>query len=325
MESLSSLVARYAMHTGSTKMPVVYKYFFNYSYNQSYGKDNRPLAFFHNTVKDVWKIEFGDLLKNHTILRFAYPFNKELNALIQSKHDMAVLFSEYDYESLLNINSRYLRRDYRFCRSCVEEDRELFGEAYYKIIHDIPGIGCCLIHGKELQGFRIGNASQHKCWALEYIYDLCDEQVREENVVSQEKIIELEIGKYYFELLRTDNLPFVSIAKWANYYRSQISLNSDEDIGAVIAFASELDKSVPKLFGYNKYFSWVITELMKNVRPKRSRYLVDLGNRAHFSLWFLFCANKSVVQIFLEASQCTEALPYRKPRKKCRYNAEIEI
>jgi len=318
METLTSLVARYAMHTGYTDNLELFKYFFNYRQGESgiFGYDS--IKYFHGIVKSIWNVKLTYLVDNHTEYWFRYPFSEgpDLSNSGGGKYNckLSMLDDKENYRIYSNI------KRYTYCDSCVKDDRIQYGEAFYKVIHDVYNIKYCMIHGEELLRFDVGASNSSKCLALEYIYGTANSEKINKSESWKQHDIEVVINKYYLEIAKNRNLPIVSRNKWANYYRLVISekfgsFRSEVELSnAVYNFSSRLEENSRILSGASN-FSSIALRVLKNIYPKRCRRIIDLEDKEHFSLWFVFCFEKTVDQIFTEAYSCSDSLPYKKLRR----------
>lgn len=321
-ESIESLVARYAMHTGQADMIQVYRYFFgthSYSNQSSFNFiDN-----FYHRIKGVWKISFRDLVEKHTATMFDYPFenNPALHEFIQAK--TVIGKTEENIEKFM-INRRVipniLKKSFNFCEACVKEDRNKYGEAYYKTIHDIDNVNYCMIHGNALSTACIRDFHRCKSLALEY---LCQKNVEVDPPVSKtdmQKQYEILINKRFDEISSKRNLPYVNNIKWSNYYRDQIFQRygffrtEGETINALYpVITCFLTKN--KISSYSDIICRAFLKIIRSIFPKRSRKLEGLNAKEHLCMWFMLLNNKNINDTFNEAGSCSDRLPYPKKRK----------
>lgn len=108
-----------------------------------------------------------DIVRNHTILPFYLPFlpaSKETEAL------QAMLRGSVQGLRLsLGLTTSIFRSNHplKACASCMAQDRDEFGFAYWHLGHQFPGVSHCSIHGSLLGSSPLRLHGEGRCpWLL---------------------------------------------------------------------------------------------------------------------------------------------------------------
>lgn len=316
-ETLVSLVARYAMHTGQMDMKKIFNYFFGNNLS-IYDPSVNLIDHLYNRIKPIWAINFRELIENHTDILFDYPFEDKFTLqMLEHKNTRS-----HDDNYILNERaiSAYLRKKLVFCDVCIKEDRKKYGEAYYKTIHSISDVNYCLIHMNLLSHVKTQNSIRWKGLALEYIHKNKVEIWQNPTKTELQKQYEIFSNRYYRRIYLTRDLPFVHNIKWSNYYRNKLIerygiLTTEAEMENVLyelitSFSGETENISNGDILRSAFF-----KIIRNSFPKRSRKLALISPKEHFCIWFVILHDKNVNAIFDEANRCSPNLPYRKLRK----------
>lgn len=180
----------------------------------------------------------NNILYEHSMLKYFCKFlnGEELNTFILQTAN------KKDKKLVTQISMKMNRL--RFCPICVEEDRYLYGETYWKCIHQIPEINICPKHGCILKDSIVPIKTREFYSADLYAYD--------------------------YEPSYGTNIQ----QKLAKYIHQIISLNLPEDFNIRKIIAYELDKEKSyyailhkKLVHYYKDFEYGV---------KRKKTIVDI-------------------------------------------------
>lgn len=136
-----------------------------------------------------------ELVLGHTMFpqyaRFIEPENKK-NALYRLTNDFC------DAHHLFSILPRNERDQYlKYCPFCMEEDREIYGEAYWHRSHQIRNMSVCVKHRCRLENSVVA-AKSSQSFILEPA-----EMVLEERQAKQEvSLLEMEFASYMEEIFQ---------------------------------------------------------------------------------------------------------------------------
>jgi hypothetical protein len=158
-------------------------------------------------------------INDNTLLPFYVPFIPS-ERLHKSKEDMCRANSNHVRERLgITASSIQVHRQLRFCPSCVAENRERFGEAYWHRIHQVTGVEVCPYHAVFLE---LSNAlwknrrSPGQFTSAERTVQT--PPARPLNIADAHHSIHLKIASDVAWLLHQNNLNFGSEVLRARYY-----------------------------------------------------------------------------------------------------------
>ncbi len=147
-ELIYSVLARYYVHSG-------YPAYIFCAEDVFVSRRVRPDVEFLNVMKPealkalCGKMSMEELIEKHTLFPYYARF---LPWGRRNKAFMALCSMSGDYNNLLAIpkqkNGEY--RYLRYCPLCAEEDRQLYGEAYWHRSHQLAGVLVCPKHGSKL-------------------------------------------------------------------------------------------------------------------------------------------------------------------------------
>ena len=102
--------------------------------------------------------ECGDLFLSLSTYRFESLF-------LMPEEQMAYINEVFREPDGLNMITNYLLKRIRICPICAEEDTNLFGDAYFHRMHQIPGLCICPKHHTHLCTYRVDH-SNIEAWQL---------------------------------------------------------------------------------------------------------------------------------------------------------------
>ncbi|MBR4577588.1 MAG: TniQ family protein [Clostridia bacterium] len=94
-----------------------------------------------------------DYLKKHSCASYRYPFLEQRNKIHLQEWQDGELLTKGQYVSLArDLGYRGWKEKYlRYCPECVKEDRETYGETYWHMIPQLPGVTVCPVHMVPLE------------------------------------------------------------------------------------------------------------------------------------------------------------------------------
>jgi hypothetical protein len=149
-ELLSSVIARYGVHTGQDQQKSILDDLFRSKTVAAVTDLPSHLDSLVKNTKNIWLTSSDDVIQNNTLAPYYFPF---INA---DKVDLITQSMKSDYGG--NIHTRaglvassikqplYLRH----CPKCLETQKIEFGETYWRRSHQIPEIRVCPDHSTYL-------------------------------------------------------------------------------------------------------------------------------------------------------------------------------
>ena len=130
-----------------------------------------------------------EYLDRHSVFQYCYPMLcKPWQRLIMDWRNCISLYSS-DLKVLTRAVGLSLvpKKDLCYCRECVQEDRRTYGETYWHLSHQLPGIRLCPIHDVPL------NTSAIEISKTRYVLFPADYVLRKDG---QDATLEGAGGKY---------------------------------------------------------------------------------------------------------------------------------
>lgn len=161
-EIFYSIISRYHLLTGNKNYKDTLK--------EIFGKESviptvefpSNLYYLENSVLKDINIEIEDIIFNHTLLPFYYPFlNIETQRYIMNRmknHDGKGI----KYKIGFVAGSICKKEGLMYCSECVKEDIEKLGEAYFHRIHQVQGVYVCPKHKCYLKKYPISNRDRSR-------------------------------------------------------------------------------------------------------------------------------------------------------------------
>lgn len=155
-EILYSVLSRYHQYSGNRKVKLSYSELLGCNGLNSFNPVVLPrnLAYLSMQVQE-YGVSYDELLYKRTLFPYLYLFitderlkKAEAKAFSLSTVDVSLKTAEEDY---LVTNIEYLK----YCPLCLEEEYEIYGEAYWHRHHQIPGVLVCTKHRVVLQNSLI--------------------------------------------------------------------------------------------------------------------------------------------------------------------------
>lgn len=163
---------------------------------------DQPKTGFINKLKNDFKIKLNkqlsdvDILSKHTIFNFYSRFltkeekEKAISEIINGKSSF-----NYLHTPVIKENTHL-----RYCPRCVEEDRNIFGEAYFHIEHQLEKVKVCVHHHCRLLETKIFYGCKNQLILTPLEVCELDNKVEEVPIDS----IELRFSKNIYEFLIYD-------------------------------------------------------------------------------------------------------------------------
>jgi hypothetical protein len=184
-ELIYSILARYHIRSGNKIFSQTDIEIFNYCSHQSY-KNFLPknLNYLVNNLPLSSKQNVENIIQNHTLYPFYVTFLTPPEAWVVKNLMIKKVNGSLLQAAKIAQTHEDLRKFFRFCPACLEEDTQKYGEAYWHRIHQTPGVLICPIHGVALQdslvsldaiGIHYHAASLENCLLTSYSTTYLDE------------------------------------------------------------------------------------------------------------------------------------------------------
>lgn len=162
-EMLYSWFARYHDHSGNVSSKQTIKELFGKMSSVAVTDFPNNLEVFYNNISHFNPPNINDLVTNHTMYNYYTAFQSDvmksraINYIIKGGKPGAIHMFLGIAASTIK-NWQYLR----FCSSCVQQDREQYGEAYWHMSHQLPKVFYCHLHQELLHDSTIEFRNPHK-------------------------------------------------------------------------------------------------------------------------------------------------------------------
>lgn len=162
-ELLYSWFARYHDHSGNTSSKQTMKELFGNMSSVAVVDFPNNLEAFYKNISHFNPPNINDLVTNHTLYNYYTAFQSDVmksrafDYIINGGKPGAIhMFLGIAASTIKNWH--YLR----FCSSCVQQDRERYGEAYWHLSHQLPKVFYCHLHQELLHDSTIEFRNPHK-------------------------------------------------------------------------------------------------------------------------------------------------------------------
>lgn len=162
-ELLYSGFARYHDHSGNISSKQTMKELFDNMSSVAVVDFPNNLAVFYKSIAHFNPPNINDLVTNHTMYNYYTAFQSDemksraFNYITNGGKPGAIhMFLGIAASTIKNWH--YLR----FCSSCVQQDRERYGEAYWHMSHQLPKVFYCHLHQELLHDSTIEFRNPHK-------------------------------------------------------------------------------------------------------------------------------------------------------------------
>ncbi|MEK4231082.1 TnsD family transposase [Solibacillus sp. FSL H8-0538] len=162
-ELLYSGFARYHDHSGNISSKQTMKELFGNMSSVAVVDFPNNLESFYKNIAHFNPPSIADLITNHTMYNYYTAFQSDmmksraLNYITNGGKPGAIhMFLGIAASTIKNWH--YLR----FCSSCVQQDREQYGEAYWHMSHQLPKVFYCHLHQELLHDSTIEFRNPHK-------------------------------------------------------------------------------------------------------------------------------------------------------------------
>lgn len=162
-ELLYSWFARYHDHSGNISSKQTMKEIFGNISSVAVVDFPNNLGDFYKNISHFNPPNINDLVSNHTLYNYYTAFQSDVmksrafNYITNGGKPGAIHMFLGIAASTIE-NWHYLR----FCPSCVQQDREQYGEAYWHVSHQLPKVFYCHLHQKLLHDSTIEFRNPHK-------------------------------------------------------------------------------------------------------------------------------------------------------------------
>lgn len=162
-ELLYSWFARYHEHSGNVSSKQTMKELFGNVSSVAVVDLPNNLETFYKNIAHFNPPYINDLITNHTMYSYYTTFqseemkNRAINYIKTGGKPGAIHMFLGIAASTIK-NWQYLR----FCSSCVQQDRERYGEAYWHMSHQLPKVFYCHLHQELLHDSTIEFRNPHK-------------------------------------------------------------------------------------------------------------------------------------------------------------------
>lgn len=162
-ELLFSWFARYHDHSGNTSSKQTMKELFGNMSSVAVVDFPNNLEAFYKSIAHFNPPEINDVITNHSMYGYYTAFQSEsmkgraINYIKNGGKPGAIHMFLGIAASTIK-NWQYLR----FCPSCVQQDREKYGEAYWHMSHQLPKVFYCHLHQELLHDSTIEFRNPHK-------------------------------------------------------------------------------------------------------------------------------------------------------------------
>lgn len=162
-ELLYSWFARYHDHSGNVSSKQTMKELFDNISSVAVVDFPNNLGTFYKNITHFNPPDINDLITNHTMYSYYTAFQSEvmksraINYINNGGKPGAIHMFLGIAASTIK-NWQYLR----FCPSCIQQDREQYGEAYWHISHQLPKVFYCHLHQELLHDSTIEFRNPHK-------------------------------------------------------------------------------------------------------------------------------------------------------------------
>ncbi|WP_163836301.1 TnsD family Tn7-like transposition protein [Spartinivicinus ruber] len=149
-ELLYSLIARYGAHTGQENQKAIIQDLFNSKTVVAVPDFPSHLPELVKSTNTVWQTSVDEIIQNHTLAPLYLPFIAPENS------DKVLISMKSTYggniHTRLGVAASSIKTPtyFRHCPYCIEDQQQQYGEAYWKRIHQIPGIAVCHQHSVPL-------------------------------------------------------------------------------------------------------------------------------------------------------------------------------
>lgn len=162
-ELLYSWFARYHDHSGNTSSKQTMRELFGNMSSVAVVDFPNNLEVFYRNIEHFNPPKINNLITNHTMYKYYTAFqskgmkSRAINYITNGGKPGAIhMFLGIAASTIKNWH--YLR----FCSSCVQQDRERYGEAYWHMNHQLPKVFYCHLHQELLHDSTIEFRNPHK-------------------------------------------------------------------------------------------------------------------------------------------------------------------
>lgn len=191
-ELLFSLCSRYFIRSGNISYKGTLDDLFSHSGLTASMSLPTGISSLVKNLPSYSNIDEPQIIHNHTLYLFHTAF-LPLDRAMKVYDAMCSNDGKGVYNESGLVANRVPQNEYlRFCRDCLREDKEKYGEYYWHRSHQLSGIQCCLTHFKPLynSSVRVVRANKHRlqiptlenCSALKSVLEGVPEKTQREYI-----------------------------------------------------------------------------------------------------------------------------------------------
>lgn len=149
-ETLYSMIARYHIWSGNLNSKATLRDLFNTTSVTAGRELPANINLLLNNLPDKCTLTVDEIIKNHTLYRYYTAFLPSERATyiydLMTEGNGSLIFTALGMcDNNMKIDSAL-----KYCSLCVDNDRNNFGEAFFHIEHQVPGVLMCQKHTSEL-------------------------------------------------------------------------------------------------------------------------------------------------------------------------------
>lgn len=229
-ELLYSVIARYAVHTGLfDNHKAVSRDIFSDGAAVAVPDLPSHLYVFAKNVSAVWHTNPNQIISALTLAPFYLPFLDAEKAILVIKSMKS--YCGDDIHTRCGIAASCIRQPeyFRYCPKCLEQQKNLYGEPYWRRAHQLPGIELCMEHRCLLinSGSYFHPKNKHEYVPAVSIFDSPSVEFFNCNRT------EVKVYKLIQELMLNDNNNAFSFSQWTQFYQElafQLGLKTGERV-----------------------------------------------------------------------------------------------
>ncbi|OOM09404.1 TnsD family Tn7-like transposition protein [Clostridium saccharobutylicum] len=149
-ETLYSMIARYHIWSGNLNSKATLKDLFNTTSVTAGRELPANIKLLINNLSCKCTLTVDEIIKKHTLYKYYTAFLPNERATyiydLMSEGNGSLIFTAL---GMCNNNMK-IDSSLKYCNQCVESDRNNFGEAFFHIEHQVPGVLMCQKHSAEL-------------------------------------------------------------------------------------------------------------------------------------------------------------------------------
>lgn len=149
-ETLYSMIARYHIWSGNLNSKATLRDLFNTTSVTAGRELPANINLLLNNLPDKCTLTVDKIIKNHTLYKYYTAFlpSERANYIydLMAEGNGSLIFTAL---GMCNNNMK-IDSSLKYCKLCVDSDRDNFGEAFWHVEHQVPGVLMCQKHLSEL-------------------------------------------------------------------------------------------------------------------------------------------------------------------------------